>query len=155
MYQTEDFLVTSGVARFQIDGKVIMAEQGDKVHIPVGAFHKYENASGVGDDLIISIRTDPADFAREESFFRNFSGYMEDCRKVNQQPSPFQLFRLVYEIQAPLVFPGMGKTSTLVSRQVCWLFMFVAGVVIGEWLLGYKGTYPEYYQSGEEKDKPM
>jgi len=45
--------------------------------------------------------------------------------------------------------------STFVGRQVCWLFMFVAGVVIGEWLLGYKGTYPEYYQSGEEKEKPM
>lgn len=155
MYQTEDFLIHSGVARFSIDGEKILAKQGDKIHIPMGAFHTFENASEDGEDLVISVRLDKADFPRTESFFRNFSGYLEDCQKAGQEPSIFQLCRLLWEIQCPVVLPGLGKRSTFVGRHISWFFMLVAGVVIGEWLLGYKGTYPEYYLSDKEKEKVM
>jgi len=31
--------------------------------------------------------------------------------------------------------------------------MFVGGVIIGEWLLGYKRTYPEYYKEPSEAEE--
>jgi hypothetical protein len=153
MYQTEDFEVLSGVGRWFIDGEAILVKKGEKVHIPVNAFHRFENASEDGEALVVSFRLDEQNFVAEERFFRNFFGYIDDAQKAGQDPSIFQLCRFLYTINCPVVLPGLGDKSNFLARQASWLFMLVAGVVIGEWVLGYKSTYPEYFVGEEDKFK--
>lgn len=150
-YQTEDFEVMSGVACFYINGSTTVAKKGDKVHIPMRAYHRFENVSKDGEDLVVSFRLDEQDFATEESFFRNFFGYIDDALRIGQQPSFFQLCLFLHTMRAPVILPGLGQKSTFIGRQVSWYVMLFAGIVIGEWLLGYKRTYPEYYSNSEQK----
>ncbi|KAJ9603163.1 hypothetical protein H2200_012458 [Cladophialophora chaetospira] len=153
MYQTEDFEVVSGLGRWFIDGEPILVKPGESVHIPMGAFHRFENASEDGEDLVTSFRLDEQNFEKEERFFRNFFGYIEDAYKAGQQPSLFQLWLFLNSVDAPVVLPGLGEKSNFLARQASWLFMFIGGVVIGGWVLGYKATYPEYFVSEKDKAK--
>jgi mannose-6-phosphate isomerase-like protein (cupin superfamily) len=153
MYQTEEFHVVSGTARFFLNGSSHDYNAGEIIHIPIGAYHCFENASTTGEDLVIEFRLDVQDWVMEERFFRNFFGYLDDVRKAGQQPSIHQLFRFLYSVNGPLAVPVPSAKSNWISRLVSWLVMVVAGVLIGEWMLGYKGTYPEYYIGDKEKDK--
>jgi hypothetical protein len=130
-----------------------MRGKGEVVQVPTGAFHSYENASETGEDLVVSLRLNEQTWVTEERFFRNFFGYLDDVRKAGQQPSIFQIFRFLHSINAPLAVPVLGAKSHWVSRQVSWFILFVAGVVVGKWLLGYQDTYPEYYAGDEDKNK--
>jgi hypothetical protein len=152
MYQVETFHVDSGVGRWILDGKEHIRRPGEDIVIPTGAYHRYENASETGEDLAVSFRLDKQDFVMEERFFRNFFGYLDDVRKAGQAPSIFQLMRFLYTVDGPLALTVFGQKSTWLGRQLSWLLMVVIGVVIGEWLLGYKGTYLEYYNPKAAKE---
>lgn len=153
MYQTEDFEIISGVARYYLDGTKIMTKAGDKIHIPMAAFHRFENASEDGEDLVVTFRLDKQNFEMEERFFRNFFGYIDDTVKANQAPSFFQLCLFLHTFHAPVVVPGLGERSNFLARQISWFVMVFAGVLVGEWLLGYKRSYPEYYLDTKLKKK--
>lgn len=74
---------------------------------------------------------------------------MDDCRKAKLEPSLFQLLRLLYDISGPLAVPiPIPMLPAFVGRSVSWALCYVGGVVIGEYLLGYQVTYPEYYKPG-------
>lgn len=153
MYQTELFEVDSGVGRWYLDGETILARKGEKIHIPMSAFHRFENASETGEDLVVSFRLDKQDFIAEERFFRNFFGYVDDCFKAGHSPSFLQLCLFLYTIDAPVVLPGLGEKSTWFGRQVSWAAMVLFGPIVGQGLLGYKQSYPEYYQERVENGK--
>lgn len=40
-----------------------------------------------------------------------------------------------------------------IQKGISWIVMFVGGVIIGERLLGYKRTYPEYYSEPSEVEE--
>jgi mannose-6-phosphate isomerase-like protein (cupin superfamily) len=143
MYQTEEFQVVSGTARFFLDGKTYIRKPGEIQFIPKGAYHCFENASTTGEYLVIDFRLDKQDWEMEERFFKNFFGYLDDCRKAKQNPSIFQMFAFLYSMNAPLAIPVPGPAW--MGRQVSWLVMLVMGLVIGQWLLGYRPSYEEYY----------
>jgi hypothetical protein len=84
----------------------------------------------------------------EEMFLRNFFQYFEEYRRAKQQPSPFQLLLFLYK-QLAIPCPGPAWLGLWLSL----LFVYVRGFIIGEWLLGYKKTYSEYYQSQKEKQE--
>jgi mannose-6-phosphate isomerase-like protein (cupin superfamily) len=149
MYQTEEFQVVSGVARFALDGEKIMRNAGEIQVIPKGRYHCFENASESGEDLVIDLRLDQQVWEMEERFFRNFFGYLEDCHKAKQSPSLFQILLFLHTVDGPLAIPVPGPAW--LGRQISWVFMVVLGVVVGEWLLGYSGTYSAYYT--DDKDK--
>ena len=98
---------------------------------------------------MIEFRLDQQNWEAEEQFFRNFFGYLDDCQKAGQSPSVFQLFRFLYSINAPLAFSVPGPVW--VGKQFSWLLMGIMGPVIGEWLLGYKESYEEYYAGRKGK----
>lgn len=152
-HQTEDFEVVSGIGRWYLDGRTVLAEKAGKVHIPQGVFHRFENASETGEDLVVSFRLDEQDFMAEERFFRNFFGYIDDCFKTGKSPSFLQLCLFLYTIRTPVVLPGLGQKSTWLGRQLSWAAMLLFGVVIGQGLLGYKSSYPEYYRERVEPSK--
>jgi hypothetical protein len=70
------------------------------------------------------------------------------CR---HNPSPFQIFRFLHSANAPLAIGVPGPAW--LARWVSWAVMIGMGVVVGEWVLGYKGSYEEYYIGEERKGK--
>jgi len=75
---------------------------------------------------------------------------MEDCRQANLEPSYFQLLRLLYDVKAPPAVPlPVPFLLAFVGRWASWALLHVGGVVVGEWLLGYKPSYDAYYKKAE------
>ncbi|KAK9434724.1 Cupin, RmlC-type [Metarhizium brunneum] len=148
VYQAETFRVQSGIGHFfhGIDAgvwKVLSAEPGAESTATVGpcTYHRFENASKT-EDLVVDIQLDPENYEGEQRFFRNFFGYLNDCKRANKTPSFFQLMVILHSADTPLALPlpshGLG---VLVSR----LFLIIVAFW-GRWIMGYKSTYPEYYQ---------
>jgi hypothetical protein len=76
-----------------------------------------------------------------------FGRYIDDCRKSEKEPSLFQLLRFLHDVGAPLALPiPIAFIPAFVGRSISRTFCFVGGVIIGEWLLGYKVNYNEYYK---------
>ncbi|KPI38999.1 uncharacterized protein AB675_4575 [Cyphellophora attinorum] len=151
LFQVETFHVNSGVGRWFLNGEAHVRHPGEDIVIPKGAFHCYENASTTGEDLSVSFRLDQQDYVMEERFFRNFFGYLDDVRLSGQTPSLFQLMLFLYTVDGPLAIPVLGKKSHPISVWVSRFVMVFTGVVIGEWLLGYRKSYEEYYDSKKSK----
>jgi hypothetical protein len=155
LFQTEDFLVEQGTgiwyqptAANPAHRRIVKTAGDPPIHLPRGTYHRFENAADT-EPLVVHIRVDPAgnNAVKEEQFFRNFFGYLEDCRTDRSQPSIFQLELFLHTIDGPLAIPCPGPDS--VKWWVSRIMMLLLGVVVGEWLLGYKRTYPEYY-SGKD-----
>lgn len=89
----------------------------------------------------------------QERFFRNFFSYLDDCVMTKTEPSIFQLLLFLYGADTPLAVPVPGPRW--IGRSISWLVMYIAGVIIGEYLLGYQITYKEYYVGGEPQKKEL
>jgi hypothetical protein len=151
LYQTEDFLAVKGTGIWHqptvqnpAHKRIVMSAGDPPIHLPLGTFHRFENASAT-EPLIVKIRVDPPGLnaVNAERFFRNFFGYLDDCRAHGSGPSIFQLELFLYTCDGPLAIPVPGPD--IVKWWVSRITMLILGVVIGKWLLGYKQTYPEYY----------
>ena len=122
-------------------------EKGDSLMIPARKWHRFESAPDVDEPLVILYRYDKEYPVMEEVFFRNVFTYFDDCRKAGVDPSVFQLLVWCRHCWMPMGLPIPGpEWFNLLGNTV---LMFVFGF-IGEFLLGYKATYPEYY---DEKAK--
>ncbi|PYH49285.1 uncharacterized protein BP01DRAFT_362240 [Aspergillus saccharolyticus JOP 1030-1] len=79
--------------------------------VPPKTYHRLQNASST-EELIFDVRLDPVNYAVEERFFRNFFGYLDDCKIAKQAPSFFQLMVFLYHADTPLALPlpwhGLG-----------------------------------------------
>lgn len=155
LFQTEEFNVEKGTgiwyqptATNPAHRRIVKKAGDPPIYLPKGTYHRFENASDT-EPLVVKFRVDPPgeDGVKEEQFFRNFFGYLEDCRKHGSQPSIFQIELFLHTIDGPLAIPCPGPDS--VKWWVSRTTMLLLGVVIGEWMLGYKRTYPEYY-SGKD-----
>jgi mannose-6-phosphate isomerase-like protein (cupin superfamily) len=151
LYQSEVFSVRQGSGHWYLPTATTPEKRkttlriGDSIHLPKGKFHRWENASDT-EPLEVDIRIEPptAPWGVEEDFFRNFFGYIEDCNRAGLKPSFFQVQLFVHVIEGPLAVPIPGPDW--LKWWASKLFCLVTGVIIGEWLLGYKRSYPEYYQ---------
>lgn len=112
LFQTEDFLVKKGTGiRHQPTApnpahRIVVKTAGDPpIHLPKGTYHRFENASDT-EALVVKIRVDPPgdNEVKEEAFFRNFFGYLEDCRTHGSQPSIFQLELFCIRLMDPWQF---------------------------------------------------
>ena len=111
LFQTEDFLVESGTGIWYQPTAANPAERevvkqaGEIIHLPKGTYHRFENASAT-EPLVVKIRVDPpgGNGVKEEMFFRNFFGYLEDCRWHGSEPSIFQLELFLHTVGKQL-FP--------------------------------------------------
>jgi len=77
-----------------------------------------------------------------EKFFRNIYSYLDDCTSQKVAPSLPQL----------LLFLDSAEVSLAFAWGPDWLMRAVSygfGVVVGRWfggyVLGYKASYPEYW----------
>lgn len=84
------------------------------------------------------------------SSFRNIYTYLDDCWLQGVEPSLPQLLLMLDSAEISLAFPWGPD----------WLMRGVSyamGVVVGRWLggyvLGYKASYPEYWDESAETKK--
>jgi mannose-6-phosphate isomerase-like protein (cupin superfamily) len=160
LYQTELFTVRSGKGIWHLPTHADPAKRkttltaGQDIWLPAGIFHRFENPSE-DEELVVDIRIEPptAPWGIEERFFRNFFGYLEDCTRSGVSPSIFQLELFLHTVDGPIAIPVPGPDS--LKWWASRIFCLILGVVIGEWLLGYKRSYPEYYvgDADNAKDK--
>lgn len=153
IHQSEQFRVRSGIGRFYIglDSKptiTLSSQAGAQSHAGVAAkrYHRFENASET-EDLVVDIQLDPEDYENEQRFFRNFFGYLDDCKKSKTAPSLFQLMVFLQSADTPLALPLPNET---LGVWVSLLFMTIVAAW-GKYILGYKSNYPEYYEEGKSR----
>ena len=96
----------------------------------------------------MDIRLDPDVRVMEHRFFRNFFGYLEDCRKAKMEPNPCQLLLFLFHVDGPLSICPVGPE--LFANYVDFFLALFLGVIVGQWLFGFKETYPEYYRERTE-----
>lgn len=154
IHQTEKFQVIQGTAHmfFGLDKKPIMtlSAKDGKSSAVLGPcrYHRFENASST-EDLKINIQLDPEDYENEQRFFRNFFGYLDDCKQNKTSPSIFQLFVFLHSADTPLAVPmlfGMETLGVYVSRV-----LLIVVAYVGLYIMGYKQSYPEYYDNNKSK----
>ncbi|ETI26879.1 hypothetical protein G647_09978 [Cladophialophora carrionii CBS 160.54] len=106
--QGEDFRIVSGEGLFW---KLVGAEpwmtlsagpgKQATASVPPRTYHKFENASKT-QPLVVDVQLDLEDYEGEQRFFRNFFGYLDDCRKSEMEPNPFQLFVFLHAADTPV-----------------------------------------------------
>ena len=140
-YQTETFLVHSGTMRVTLEGQDRLIPAGRSTTIEPGLYHTFANDSDT-EQLVVSIGLDPLERDRDEAFFRNLYCYLDDCQKTGMAPNLAQLCLFLYFFDCFLAIPG----PRFAARPFSQALVFVLGVAIGKWLLGFKESYPEYYK---------
>ncbi|KAH0423651.1 hypothetical protein CcaCcLH18_12013 [Colletotrichum camelliae] len=148
IYQDEFFRVKSGKGNFfrGVDPKPFVTlsdEPGGQTtaSVKAGTYHRFENASQ-SEDLIVDIHLTPESYENEQKFFRNFFGYLDDCKSAGMQPSIFQLFVFLHSADTPLAVPISWQPLGRIASRI----LLTAVAFWGRWILGYKQTYPEYYR---------
>ena len=147
----ETFTVSRGSLKVIIDGSPHVVNAPDKILVPRYASHRFMNAS-FEEPLVVGVRFEDSEQQKgEERFFRNVYGYLGDCEKMGPggkggQPNIAQLLLFCVYSGTVLAFPGPRWIGQPLGRA----FQFIVGKVIGEWLLGFKSSYPEYYKEETE-----
>ncbi|TKA79835.1 hypothetical protein B0A55_02783 [Friedmanniomyces simplex] len=159
-YQDEYFHVKEGRYIFTLEGqdKVVSASDPQPVHIPARARHTFKVDDTHEGPCTIEISTavsprspagDPEVEGANEKFFRNIYQYLDDCWVQGQAPRLPQLLLQLHSAEVSLALPGPVWLAHPVS--------YAMGVVVGQWwggyVLGYKASYPEYYDGGRESKK--
>ncbi|KAJ7169150.1 hypothetical protein C8R43DRAFT_119120 [Mycena crocata] len=134
LYQTETFNVNSGVLCYVFDGKAGKLQAGESVTIPPGHWHTFwsDPASGVDLDVNITVRGGPNP-GFDETFVRNFYGYLSSCTMQGIAPNPVQMLTFMYSADVVLEMPlGLGRFANYAMGN--WL----------GWLGGFKSEYPAF-----------
>lgn len=155
IHQDEFFRVQQGTGNFYmgVDPKPFATLSASSApgakstaSIPKGRYHRFENASKT-EDLVVDIHLAPEAYESEQRFFRNFFGYLDDCKRTRTTPSFFQLLVFLHSADTPLAVPlpweGLGKVASRVLLTVTAFW--------GKWVLGYRDSYVEYYEEGKSK----
>lgn len=149
IYQTENFRIVSGSVNLfkdKVDKPWLTLSADDPdapktATVPKRVCHTIHNASTT-EKLVVDVKLSPENYEAEQQFFRNFFGYLDDCRKAESPPSIFQLMVFLHAADTPIALPLSGNLGFLASR----LFL-ISMALWGKWALGYKTSYPEYYVS--------
>ncbi|KAF2158395.1 hypothetical protein M409DRAFT_61697 [Zasmidium cellare ATCC 36951] len=153
LLQSETFHIKSGRGIWYLANKKIELGEGEDITISPCISHRFENMSGSTEPLVIEYRYDPQRFAMEERFFRNMLTYLDDCRKVEKQPSLLQLCVFLAGAWMPGdILPVPTVAGEYVKCFVNAVFMWVLAA-IGWAIFGYRISYKEYYDPGAERNK--
>ncbi|KAF4554752.1 Hypothetical protein D9617_3g018200 [Elsinoe fawcettii] len=158
-YQEEQFYIREGRYLFTLESRTFPVSSTDPqpVRIPPGARHTFRVDPTSPTRCVIEISTFLSPHQRtlspsargqilgaSERFFRNIYSYLEDCTAQKVAPSLPQLVLMLHDAEISLAFPGPG----VVQRWASWGFGVVVGKVLGEWVLGYRSSYAEYFDEG-------
>ncbi|TNY18435.1 hypothetical protein DMC30DRAFT_54920 [Rhodotorula diobovata] len=132
--QVETLEVLEGTMTYLLDGVESTAKPGDKVVVQPGQVHTFW--SGSDQDLLMQATTTggASGAGFDDSFVRNFYGYLSSCVAAGVAPSPFQVFRFLDSAGVAVAAPlGLGRVMNV-----------ALGSIGGGLLLGYRTEYPEF-----------
>ncbi|KAH7354902.1 hypothetical protein BKA65DRAFT_604976 [Rhexocercosporidium sp. MPI-PUGE-AT-0058] len=89
--------------------------------IPAGQYHRFENASQ-DEDLVV------------DRLFRNFFGYLDDCKTANTEPSLFQLLVFLRRADTPLALHMPTEWFGRIVRRA-----FLVVLATGVWIIYIHG----------------
>ncbi|KAK3705814.1 hypothetical protein LTR37_013121 [Vermiconidia calcicola] len=159
-YQDEFFHVKEGRYIFTLEGKdmTVSASDPQPVRIPATARHTFKVDDTHEGPCTVEISTtvspastsdDPVANGPNAKFFRNIYTYLDDCWLQDVGPSLPQLLVMLDSAEVSLAIPGPAWLMRPLS--------YMMGVVVGRWfgvyVLGYKASYPEYWNEADETRK--
>jgi mannose-6-phosphate isomerase-like protein (cupin superfamily) len=116
--QEEIFLVVKGTALFHLNREQIPISAGNEITIPRGDYHKFTNASST-ETVTLQGWYNPAEPTREERFFRNLYGYLNDATAggvgatMLGNASIAQIALFAWEADMPICEPSKLITWTI------------------------------------------
>jgi mannose-6-phosphate isomerase-like protein (cupin superfamily) len=147
--QQEYFFITAGTCLFDLNGEKIPVKAGGELVVPKGEYHRFTNASTT-EDMSLEAWYDPADLEREERVFRSLCGYLADQATgdggMSENMSVLQLALFAWESGSSICDPRLAKLlPKWIGQPLFTGLTWVLGVFLGEWMMGYKRVYEEYY----------
>ncbi|KAI3324039.1 hypothetical protein HD806DRAFT_58928 [Xylariaceae sp. AK1471] len=148
LFQDEYFTVEKGVLGVVTDSKTHALTKADgTLKIKAGTRHRFWFHESSTEDVVFRgwIDSQDKDQGLDRDVLRNYQGYIVDCRKNNLEPSFFQLALIMYDastILTPPFWMPLALLTGLNHMLARWM---------GQYLLGYKSTYPEY--TGDRKSR--
>jgi mannose-6-phosphate isomerase-like protein (cupin superfamily) len=137
--QDETFTVISGSMLAHISSTSKLVGAGEHIFIRRGYYHTFSNPSA-SEDLVMDVKLSPDNRLRDERFFRNAYGYLNDVTRTGKVPSPFQALLFLWSADVKPTLPG----PTVIMKPLARVLGWIGGVVVGKWVLGYREWYAEY-----------
>jgi len=130
-YQEEDFMIIKGQMTVRLEGKILLLNEEDTLHIPANTVHSMWNNSG--NTAVINWKIQPA--LNTEYFLETATGLAADKKRRKRMRSLLQRSLLANKYSG--VF-RLSKPPYLVQKI---LFIMLTPFA---WLAGYRASYKKY-----------
>jgi quercetin dioxygenase-like cupin family protein len=131
-YQEEDFIIVKGQMTVRIEGKILLLNEGNTLHIPANTIHSmWNNSAGTA---ITNWKIQPA--LNTEYFLETASGLASDKRRSKRMRSLLQKSLLANKYSN--VF-RLAKPPFFVQKI---LFIVLTPFA---WFVGYRASYKRYF----------
>jgi oxalate decarboxylase/phosphoglucose isomerase-like protein (cupin superfamily) len=131
-YQEEDFMILKGQMTVRLQGKILLLNEGDTLHIPANTIHSMWNNSG--STSVLNWKIQPA--LTTEHFLETATGLASDKKRRRRMRSLLQ--RSLVANKYSDVF-RLSKPPFYVQKIVCLLLTPLA------LLIGYRASYKKYF----------
>jgi quercetin dioxygenase-like cupin family protein len=131
-YQEEDFIIVKGQMTARLDGKILLLNENDKLHIPANTVHSMWNNSG--HTAVINWKVRPA--LTTEYFLETVTGLASDKKRSRRMGSLLQKSLLANKYSK--VF-RLSRPPFLIQNV---LFIILAPFAL---LVGYRASYKKYF----------
>jgi oxalate decarboxylase/phosphoglucose isomerase-like protein (cupin superfamily) len=131
-YQEEDFMILKGQMTVRLQGKILLLNEGDTLHIPANTIHSMWNNSG--STSVVNWKIQPA--LTTEYFLETATGLASDKKRRRRMRSLLQ--RSLMANKYSDVF-RLSKPPFYVQKIVCLLLTPLA------LLIGYRASYKKYF----------
>jgi len=98
----------------------------------------------------VNVQSVQAHVLTQGSSFRNIYTYLDDCYIQGVEPSLPQLLLMLDHWEMSLAFPVIPNW---LSRPLTYAMGVVIGRWFGQYVLGYRASYPEYWSEANETAK--
>jgi quercetin dioxygenase-like cupin family protein len=131
-FQQEDFMILKGQMTVRLQGKILLLNEGDTLHIPANTIHSMWNNSG--STSVINWKIQPA--LTTEYLLETATGLASDKKRRRRMRSLLQKslmankYSSVFRLSRPSFF--IQKTLFIVLTPFAWL-------------AGYRASYKQYF----------
>ena len=131
-YQEEDFMILKGQMTVRLEGKILLLNEGDTLHIPANTIHSMWNNSG--STSVINWKIQPA--LSTEYFLETATGLASDKKRRRRMRSLLQRSLMANKYSG--VF-RLSKPPFFIQKI---LFIMLTPFA---WLVGYRASYKQYF----------
>ena|SRR5689334_4535243 len=131
-HQDEVFMIMKGQMTVRLEGKILLLNEGDTLHIPANAIHSMWN--NTASPAVVNWKIQPA--LNTEYFLETAVGLAADKERRKRFNSLLQ--RSLIANKYSDVF-RLSRPS-FVAQKIIFILLIPAG-----WLLGYRGSYKKYF----------